>query len=632
MNVFKLSLKSFFKTKYIFITFISSFVILNAYSIMFIATNFVSTEAFFFLQFLNFTAYYMAVITFLSYEYFYKTKRLNIDECLSSTVNGKRKLFYNQFFVILILNLFLSINILILTIYSSISSDVTEKAYLLHLFYNVILNFFLPGLFSVLLGAVAALKLSRLTAYLFLSAFIFLGSPMMMDISLRLGIYRFIEFFSLSNLSAKSIPDFFMGFSLLIHRWGLVFFWISLCAAAIFIILYKNKPVFRITAAICCLLACGLSLREFVMPISKSDKNHYYTEIESLYYSDNPQKKQAGGFNISSYNMNLRIDRLLEASVEMEVDVNNLQQYIFTLYHGYHITQVSDDSGNPLTYKQEGDYITIDNNSSGSLKSIVFKYYGYNYKFYSNSEAVLLPGSFPYYPFSGFHEIFNISNRVFDIRNDGIKCGFEITIDFDSKLNIYSNLDKVDGNTFSGVAESVLLFAGRFLTQTEVGGITAVYSYLDNSYSMQEVEDALRRLKESKHLNENLRYVFFTPTVFSSDFYPVYNDYMECDSAPVLVYGYEKALILPHKKWLYIVIYEFYIPARYKYERFTENEKMESYTEEKIITVINKLFEKYGETETLAEIDKFVFDNNDERKSIDFLNDFLEGGTANAGN
>ena len=74
--------------------------------------------------------------------------------------------------------------------------------------------------------------------------------------------------------------------------------------------------------------------------------------------------------------------------------------YGFTLYHGYKVKEVKDESGRELKFKQTGDWIEVE--SAGETSSLTFSYDGYSNTYYSNGQGAALSGTFAYYPRAGY--------------------------------------------------------------------------------------------------------------------------------------------------------------------------------------------------------------------------------------
>ena len=88
----------------------------------------------------------------------------------------------------------------------------------------------------------------------------------------------------------------------------------------------------------------------------------------------------------------------------MKLEGPPLSQYPFTLYHGYQVAKVTDETGDALPFTREGDYLTV--TPQGELSSLTVEYAGSSPMFYSGSQGVCLPGCFPYYPWAGYRKIF----------------------------------------------------------------------------------------------------------------------------------------------------------------------------------------------------------------------------------
>ena len=98
--------------------------------------------------------------------------------------------------------------------------------------------------------------------------------------------------------------------------------------------------------------------------------------------------------------MELKLSNVLHAEVKVSVFPSDLDIYGFTLYHGYKVKEVKDESGRALKFKQTGDWIEVE--SAGETSSLTFTYSGYSNTHYSNGQGAALPGTFAYYPRAGY--------------------------------------------------------------------------------------------------------------------------------------------------------------------------------------------------------------------------------------
>lgn len=105
-------------------------------------------------------------------------------------------------------------------------------------------------------------------------------------------------------------------------------------------------------------------------------------------------------FKITAYDMDLKFSNVLHADVKVSVSPSNLDIYGFTLYHGYKVKSVRDESGRALKFRQNDDWIEVE--SVGETSSLTFTYSGYSNTHYSNGQGASLPGTFAYYPRAGY--------------------------------------------------------------------------------------------------------------------------------------------------------------------------------------------------------------------------------------
>lgn len=80
--------------------------------------------------------------------------------------------------------------------------------------------------------------------------------------------------------------------------------------------------------------------------------------------------------------------------MEVVPDKTNLNEYKFTMYHGYKIKNITNEKGEKLKYSVTGgDYINIINTKE-SIKKIVFEYSGFCRFFYADNPGGESSGKF----------------------------------------------------------------------------------------------------------------------------------------------------------------------------------------------------------------------------------------------
>lgn len=480
MNIFKKKLTIFYRTKHIFIVTILTILGVIAKNIYEIFMYNIHHDAMYYFDEAQACSFPLFIIgLYISYEYIYKLKNSNIEECLSTNKNGVLKLYGTGFLVLFIYPI---INFLISAIFCtsvSIHKGITDFSFYHHIFMVSLLNFFLLSLLSVLIGGTIALRLKRIPAYSIIALIIFIISPISdMIPGLASDAYN-KNFWPYKWVFSKILPpnlswfnDNIYGVSNETLRWNLMLFWILLFTAIIVSTLLKRKGKVRPVAIVLILTLAFGNLYGYFLGGSERNLSlspDSMSEIEYRYYRDiAKQKEEKPLFTISEYNIDFNIKRELTAKAELTLNnPNNIKDYKFTLYRGYKIQSITDKNKNNLNYNLDGDYFTI--KADKPIKKVIIHYKGHSPIFYSNSQATCLPGSFPYYPMPGFFKLNNthykekdalvIAQGYIPIIND-FKSNYKVTVN--SSKPIYSNIKKVEGkkNTFSGNSQSLTLLSG----------------------------------------------------------------------------------------------------------------------------------------------------------------------------
>ena len=71
------------------------------------------------------------------------------------------------------------------------------------------------------------------------------------------------------------------------------------------------------------------------------------------------QKDEAADFRVKKYQLDFSVVLNLTGSAKVYVDRSELKSYRFTLYHGYKVKQVTDQTGAALDFRREYDYVTV---------------------------------------------------------------------------------------------------------------------------------------------------------------------------------------------------------------------------------------------------------------------------------
>jgi hypothetical protein len=357
--------------------------------------------------------------------------------------------------------------------------------FLLHLLKLSLLYFILAFSIGGMLGiAMAAVfKTRRLAAYSLTLLFLFMNTVAPVALfrvpyllfnayGVEKILYDIKDFVTIVPVELgstfKVIPLY--GFPMEPHRWLLAVFWLLFPFTLILrdcLTAGKKKKLILAVSSLLVVLTVGLfSWRGSTLIMDMRTTSFvigdymYYTEMghSPAALPDNPKE-----FAITAYKMDLTVSNELHATVELTVDDPNLETYDFTLYHGYKLKSVGSADGQPLPFEREGDYITV--SPPSGTERLLFHYSGKSPKYFTNRQAIALPGYFAYYPKAGRQEIWSQANNnsyVIDLPS----TDSEYTVTIHSNLPVYSNFPG-EHNSFQGKSNGLTLLAGMYSQVTD---------------------------------------------------------------------------------------------------------------------------------------------------------------------
>lgn len=434
----------------------------------------------YFLSFaLRFSLITLVVFMFIGYEFFTIAKRDASLEWIAASQNGLWKLYLNQFAVMAAVALAAAIPQALLQAVFYIINQTAHPACLWFTLECVFVYLFLTSLAGLSIALVASLLAKRIVSYLLMLLFAVLGSgyaSSLYELAYEITTVDLTNVIRLLEIMPPSMnyePSAFYGYSLQGFQIAAIFFWISLSfAIAAFLLLRRKRLPARAGAVLPCGLAAAACLMLTVLPASTMTQVVYGSTDDGTYYSSDMEREVDAAYRATGYDMVLKFGRQLTAEVAMAVDSPALDRYPMTLYHGYQIKSITDQTGEPLRYTRDGDYLTVENNASGSVQEIRLVYAGYSSTFYSNAQAVYLPGCFPYYPQPGFHTVFS---TVYDgYEKNALIQPAQFRIEIKAPYQVFSNLAESNG-VFTGTTEAPTLLSG-FIDSFEIEGSKIVYS------------------------------------------------------------------------------------------------------------------------------------------------------------
>lgn len=626
MSIFKSALKILLRSKLILAVYTVFTVFFIYKAIDFYTPDIIHYEG----NLLQFSVYAFAIFAFLGFEYCVKCKKSNMDECLKAMKNGFFKWSTAELKCMLIpISAFAGVALCIHLIVF-FTGETAFFSYLPRLLADLLLNYFLLPLTGAVFGLFFANFTNRLIAYLLLVLITLLGSPLITGIDAMIYditkidlsyFFRLFEFFE-PDLTWRSI--YAWGNSLVPQRWCILLFWIFLLGTVMFYKTSAQKKPVKLLRSAAALVLAAVCLFTAVLPGSKvlldSDNMAESASMaDSTYYYEHPDGKKAKRevqFQISEYTADLRVFTKLHAKVTMKIDTPDLEEYTFTLYHGYKIKSAKDQNGNALQFKQEEDHFTVAPN--GNTTEITVKYIGFSPVFYSNAQGIFLPGYFAYLPQSGLRPLYDKANLGF------YRCEYNENTVFNIKINslqkVYSNLEETGRNTFSGTGYPSF-FMGAYAEYTTKQGIRVIYPYMDPSINGNTIEEDTAPFYGSKCLPSGVKTIFIEPDTGALSAYNIYfqnADQLITTEIGFLEENYGNQTADPYKNEI-ASLYERYLEPENRNDFLMLAEALKGTGFEYFVDILNK----YGEEEGLERIQTYLEDESDTRTSYEFFSDEL---------
>ncbi len=459
---------------------------------------------------LEFTSVIFIMFLFVSHYFFSKARAAELIESASVTYKGRNGFYLSQLSVMITLVFItFAISFLLSIIYAFRDSS-TDAAYFLYSIKISFLYFFLADIIAVLIGMLCSGIKKTSSAYIILIVCGFLFSPLTNELTQMFSETGETRIYSIWRLF-EIFPKYFTndnrayGFAANSKSLSIILLWIGLFALmiALSLCLFRTKKQ-KIITTVSCLLVFIFSFAGALAPFSEAPQDSGSFTGDTVYYLlKKPeefviQKSEKPDFEITTYDMKLDIKDELKGEVTVFIDKTNLDEYRFTLYHGYKIKSISDSSGKKLKFDRDGDYVTV--YPSSSTDTLTFKYKGHSAKYYSNSQGSYLPSGFAYYPINGFHYVYDTATacqgRVGTKLSEPVKMRVEVKC----RNKMFCNLDKMDKNLFEGISDGLTLVSG-FYKEMTVDDTRLIYQCYNNEELIENVGDFEELLKG--YLNDN---------------------------------------------------------------------------------------------------------------------------------
>ncbi len=410
---------------------------------------------------------------FSSYEMAVKLRRTDAMERLSAVQGELQKMYASQILVLLVPAVILSLVLFLWHINAYHLYGMVSAQMLLHSMMAIVLYCLLPVCIAILLGIVLS-TIKRAFAYTFIILVTVLASPLPLRYfsGQQLGplsIASFFDWFHFTIPDADWMPDSVYGIPMEAARWVLILFWLFFL---VFMMNIKDQHFFpKKKILLLLLLAAAVFVLGYRFASRHSDSITYkdnrpeglQNNLRNYYKEKILPETEPASFTVESYDIEMRFQANLIAVVKMTLRNTSDQETLrFTLHHGMQVEKVCDTDGNKLDYSRDIDYLSITTDKT----EIVIYYSGNMGKYYSNYQAVYLPGYSAFYPIPGIYHLWDSETNK--IKPVIVTENSRFNLSVRSRQRCFSNLEQVSQNMFAGESNSIGVFSGLLsITQKE---------------------------------------------------------------------------------------------------------------------------------------------------------------------
>lgn len=302
--------------------------------------------------------------------------------------------------------------------------------------------------------------------------------------------------FNNSLRNTFSSPNIFAPFFVGVTDVGTVVLWISLFIL-IFGMIRKKKTAFIMAVPVLgALMLVTLPENKYETYFNQSALVHERKMLDSwnderVYYDKSADLKDTNialeyknpfepvraetDFAVEAYELDITAGRKTKFKAVMQLSGAGVNEYTFSLYHGYQIQSITDKEGSELLFQQNDDYFTIFSNGK-SLEEITIVYEGTGHTYMASDVYTCLPEYYIYYPVAGKYSLYDLGTQNYSRNISLPETKFSIIVHAD--YPVYSNLSSNGDNMFSGTGTGATLVGGRYVEICDVDGTTVVYPVL----------------------------------------------------------------------------------------------------------------------------------------------------------
>ncbi|MCM1467764.1 MAG: hypothetical protein NC086_06405 [Alistipes sp.] len=308
--------------------------------------------------------------------------------------------------------------------------------------------------------------------------------------------------FNNSLRNAFAVSNRFAPFTVTITDVATALFWIGVFALVLGMVSRRKKMAVLIVPVLCCAFLMTLKENKYQVYENRSFSDNGKKMLDSwnvdqVYYGsrniilrDSEPVRAETEFSIESYHLRIKAGLKTKFTAVLQLSEADVDEYVFSLYHGYVVRSITDKEGNALVFSQQDDWITVFPEEK-ALREITMEYEGIGMTYMAAKEYICLPEYYIYYPIAGKYTVYNFRTMNYAKNIDLPETYFSIVVD--AGYEVYSNIPKKDYNVFEGAASGPVLLGGKYLDACEDNGVTIVYSTfnVDEKTAKEQYEDMI---------------------------------------------------------------------------------------------------------------------------------------------
>lgn len=321
----------------------------------------------------------------------------------------------------------------------------------------------------------------------------------------------FCKAFMIFNQSLKETfvkPNTFAPFAVNLTDVATAVFWIGFFALILGIIRKKKKMSVLVVLVFCCSILMTFDENKFQVYMSRSclrsgskmmdswNGDQKYYQEKKIYLKNHKPVRAESDFLIEEYHLEITPGLKTKFQAVLRLSQTDISEYVFSLYHGYKVTSVTDYDGSTLAFTQQDDIVTVSADGK-PLQEIIMKYEGTGQMYMASAEYTCFPQYYVYYPVAGRYTLYDVLAMGYARNMDFPEAEFSIVVHAD--YEVYSNIPKTAHNTFEGRGTGVTLVGGRYLRACEENGVSIVYSVLstDEAAARSQYQSMIQFYREN---------------------------------------------------------------------------------------------------------------------------------------